>query len=307
MLRFLLLLAVGLVGPASAQMKVVATVPDLADIVREIGGDRVEVFTIAKGRENLHAVRLKPSHVVAVSRADVFVQVGLSLEHAWVPGLLEKARNRTIQPGGAGLVTASAGWEPIQVPERLDRSQAACVHPEGNPHMNLSPTGGPHIAGNILEALIRLDPAGEASFRKRHDAWFKRYEEAAKGWARIQEALKGQKVVQSHQEFDYLLEACGIEQVGMLEPRPGLPPTGRHLAGLIKTMRTGKVPVLLTAPAYNDRNVAKVASETGATALELPSMVNGVTAATGWIELMTLLHQGLAEAYGVGLADGVDD
>ncbi|MEZ5980655.1 MAG: zinc ABC transporter substrate-binding protein, partial [Planctomycetota bacterium] len=134
---------------AAEKLRVVATIEDLGDLVRAIGGDRVDVTVLARPEQNLHAVRVKPSHLVAVSRADVFVQVGLALEHAWVPGLLESARNERVSPGGVGFVDAGEGFAAIDVPEHVDRSRAADVHLFGNPHVNLSPDGGPWFAERI--------------------------------------------------------------------------------------------------------------------------------------------------------------
>jgi len=292
-----------LVGVAPAQVRVVTTIPDLADLTRELGGSRVEVTSIAKGRENLHAVRLKPSHIVATSRADLFVQVGLSLEHAWVPGLLRAARNKRVQPGGEGFVNASEGWKAIQVPETIDRRQGADVHPQGNPHVNLDPRGGPQMMRCILAGLLRVDPAGKAHYDARFEAWKERYAAAAERWAKIQAALKGESAVTYHQEFDYLLRACGIRLFGSIEPKPGIPPTVRHLSTLITGMRREEVKVVLTASWSKGKHVGKVARETDAALLELPTMVGANERSQGWIEMMDELHRRLAEAYGVEVAD----
>jgi len=215
-----LLLGAGLLTGAGARaderaapLRVVATIEDLAGLVRTIGGERVDVTVLARDGQNLHGVRVRPSHLVAVSKADVFVQVGLSLEHAWVPGLLEAARNSRVQPGGAGFVDAGAGFPAIDVPVVLDRSQGADVHPDGNPHVNLSVDGAPHFAARILERLVALEPAHADAFRANHAAWLAEYQSARERWdalaaefRRVAE-LRGAPlaVAQYHREFDYLL------------------------------------------------------------------------------------------------------
>ena len=297
------LVALLLAGLAGAQIKVVATIPDLKVLAEAIGGDRVEVTSIARGRENLHAVRLKPSHVVGVSRADLFLQVGLSLEHAWVPELLRTARNKEVQPSGKGFVSASTGWKPIQVPKTLSKREGVDVHPEGNPHINLDPNGGPHMAQRVLEGLIRVDPDGEEAYREGHAAWTERYQEAAERWAKARKAFDGHKVVIYHREFDYLLESLGIEVAAVVEPKPGVPPTGRHLLEVITTARKQKVGVVLTASWSNDRTVEKVADRSDAEIVELPAMVGGHADATDWIAMMDLMHARLADGLGIELPE----
>lgn len=313
MIHLALLAAVAALAPRAGavasptradRLQVVATIPDLADLARAIGGDRVEVISIARGRENIHAVRLKPSHVVATSRADVFVQVGLSLEHAWVPGLLRTARNRDVEPGGKGFVNASEGWEAIDVPETASRRQGADVHLEGNPHVNLAPAGGRHMAGRILAGLSRADPEGRETYEKNHAALVERLEAAEARWAAIGRELRGRKVVEYHKEFDYLFRAHGLELAGTVEPKPGVPPSPGHLARLIGTMREEGVSVVVTAAWSNDKHVAEVARKTGAKLVELPSMVDANAAATSWIAMMDDVHRRLAAAFGIDPAGG---
>lgn len=286
-------------APAAGPLHVLTTVPDLADLVRRIGGDEVDVQAIAKGTENVHAVRLKPSHLVAANEADAFFEIGLSLEHAWVPGLLQAARNKKIQPGAPGFVNVSEGWEAIDVPDSLSRQQGADLHPDGNPHLNLDPRGGRHMADAVLAALVVLRPEAREGFERRHAEWVAELEPAVQRWAALAQALRGKTVVTYHTEFDYLLRGLGLEQVATLEPKPGVPPTPRHLAEVIQAMRERTVPVVLTAGWSNTRTVDDVCSKTGAHKVELPSMVGGAPRADSWIAMMDEIHHRLADAYGV--------
>jgi ABC-type Zn uptake system ZnuABC Zn-binding protein ZnuA len=284
---------------ASAQLKVVATIPDLADIAREVGGERVEVKAIAKGKQNIHAVRVKPSHIVAVSRADLFLEMGLSMEHAWVPGLLQTSRNKKVAVGAPGFVNVSEGWKAREVPADLSRQHGTDLHPEGNPHFNLAPTGGRHIANRVLAALIKIDPAGKEAYRGNHAKYLKRLDEAEMRWKKLGERLKGKKVVVYHSEFSYLLAAHGIEVAGTFEPKPGVPPTPKHLAGLLNVMRAQGVNVVLTAPWSKKRQVEEISKKVGARVVELPTMVGGAKGADTWVELLDLLHSRLGEAFEV--------
>lgn len=280
----------------AAPLKVVATIEDLADIVRTIGGDRVEVTTIARGRENLHHVATRPSHLIAMNRADMFVQVGLSLETAFVPGLLENSRNEKIQPGAPGFVNCSQGWTALDVPAVLSR-KAGDVHPQGNPHMNLDPRAGKQIAERVFEALCTIDPRSKDAYQKRFDDYSKQLADAGERWAQMGKAWQGKKIVVYHQEYNYFAAAYGIEIAGAVEERPGIPPTPNHLAELVERMKADKVSVIATATWSNNREVAEIAGATHARVAELPNQCGGLPGTDTWIGMMDVLHKRLQEAF----------
>jgi zinc/manganese transport system substrate-binding protein len=267
-------------------LRVLVTVPDLADIVRQVGGERVEVTAIARGTENVHSVALRPSVLVAAHRADLFVQVGLSLEHAWVPGLLDQARNPRIQPGAPGFVNAGEGFPALEVPEHISRGHSADVHPQGNPHVNLDPRAGGHFAAAVLAGLLRVDPEHGEHYRERHAAYARELARAAERWAPQLARLRGRQVVAYHGEFAYLAAAAGIEVVALLEPHPGVPPTPAHLSQVTLRMRELGIPAVLTAPWSNGATVERVCETSGARALELPTMVGGAAGVETWIQLI---------------------
>lgn len=284
--------------PAGGPLRVVATIPDLADFVRTIGAERVEVTSIARGSENLHAVVARPSHLVAMSRADLFVEVGLSLEVGFVPGLLEGARNQRIRPGAPGFVNVSEGWTAIEVPADVSR-KAGDIHPQGNPHMNLDPRAGRHIAGRVLAGLVRVDPDAEALYRRNHDALVARLEQAQARWAEQARAWKGQKVVVYHLEYNYLAAAHELEVVGAIESKPGIPPTPNHIARLVADMKARGCKTILTAVWSNNNDVARIAEATGARIVELPNQCGATRETETWIGMMDLVHARLAAAFGV--------
>ncbi|MCC6409441.1 MAG: zinc ABC transporter substrate-binding protein [Planctomycetes bacterium] len=283
------------------KLKVVATIPDLADIVREVGGERVDVSAITKGRENLHLVTARPSHLVALSRADLFVQVGLSLEVAFVPGLMEAARNRKIQPGQPGFVNASEGWDALDKPATVSR-QAGDVHPQGNPHMNLDPKAGRFLAERIRDGLVRVDPGSKSEYEQRFAAYAKKLDDAEARWSEAEKSWAGKKVVVYHQEYGYLCRACGIEILGAIEVKPGIPPTPNHLAELIATMKQQGCTTILTAAWSNNDEVERVASAAGAKVVELPNQCGGLSGTDTWIGMMDLVHKRIGEALGTAKA-----
>jgi len=276
--------------PPAETLRVVTTLPDLADIAREIGGARVDVQSIYKGKENTHALTAKPSHLVAMSKADLFIQVGLSLETSFVPGLLEAARNSRIQPGAPGFVTVSAGWEPLDVPTSVSR-KAGDVHPQGNPHMNLDPRAGEFMADRILAGLVAVDPAGKAEYETRHADYVKRLQAAKARWDAMGAAWKGKRVVEYHQEYDYLVAYYGMELEGKIEPYPGIPPTPNHVAELIERMKHDHASAILTAVWSDNDTVARIAEQSGAKAVEVPNMCGGLPGTDTWIGMMDVLHQ----------------
>ncbi len=282
---------------AGAKLKVVATIPDLADIVREVGGERVEVSSIAKGKENLHNVIARPSHLVALSKADALVQVGLSMEMGFIPGLLEGCGNPQVRPGGKGFINASDGWQPIQVPAVLSR-QGGDLHPQGNPHMNIDPRAGRHFATRVAEGLIALAPEWKAEFETRRDAYFARLEKAEKRWAQFAGEWRGKKLVVYHQEYNYLADVYGLEIVANLEVKPGIQPTPNHLAQVIETMKREQCAVIATALWSKNDFVARVAEATEAKVVELPNMCGGIPGTETWIGMMELVHERLAAAFG---------
>lgn len=288
---------------ASDPLKVVATIPDLADIVREVGGERVEVSTITRGKENLHAVVARPSHLIALSRADVFVEVGLSLEIAFVPGLLENARNERIRPGAPGFVNVSEGWGALDVPQDVSR-RAGDIHPQGNPHLNLDPRAGAHMARRVLEGLTRVDPGSKAEYERRHTAYAERLASAEKRWTEAGAAWKGQRVVMYHQEFDYLAAFHGLETTGKIESKPGIPPTPTHVAELIRAMKEAKCSVILTAPWSNGNDVERIAEATGARVVELPNQCGAVAGSESWIGMMDEVHRRLGQAFAAAKKGG---
>jgi zinc/manganese transport system substrate-binding protein len=301
---FALALALGALGCLSSasllsaddEVRVVCTIPDLADAARRIGGEHVVVHSLAKGTENVHAVRIRPSDLNRTARADLFIEMGLSLEHAFVPGLLENARNKAIQPGAPGFVNCSDGWQPIDVPESVSRSDAADLHPMGNPHFNLDPRGGRHIAERVLQGLIVVAPEREEVFRANHARYLKELDEKEASWADLGKKLKGTRVVTYHGDFDYLLRSLGIERSATIEPKPGVTPTPRYLASIVAKMKKDGISVIVTSAWSNNRSVRFVAEKTGARIVVLPGMVGASKQATTWVALMDDIHRSLVDA-----------
>lgn len=239
-------------------LDVVATIPDLADLVREIGGDAVRVELLVPPGSDPHAVLPKASLLLKLQRADALVCMGLDFEHAFLPALLEKVKNPAIQPGQAGWCCVGESVTPLDVPERLDRGQGADLHPRGNPHFNLDPENGRIMAAAIRDLLVRADPGRAEGHRARWQAWDERAQANIAAWTLRLAPLRGQAFVSYHRSWPYFAQRFGLRSVGEVEPKPGLPPDPAHLISVRKTIESEGVRMLLMEPWYGERNLGRL-------------------------------------------------
>ena len=263
----------------------VTTIPDLADMTRQIGGDQVDVTSIATGVEDIHAVPMKPSFAVTLNRADAVVLLGLEAEHAFLPALLEAARNPKILRDTPGYIDCSIYITPLEVPLRIDRSLGD-VHPMGNPHYNVDPVMGKEAARAIADGLSRLRPEHEADFKKNLAAFEAKLDAAIARWEREAAPLRGKKLVSYHPDLIYFAERFGMEPVGTIEIRAGVDPTPGHIADLEERMRREKVDLVVRELHYPAGLAETVAQKTGAKLVELPVMAGGVPEAKDYISFI---------------------
>jgi len=268
-----LLSAVGADG--AHKLRVVTTIPDFKALVEEIGGDLVDVESLARGSQNAHEVEIRPSLMLRLRRADLFIENGVELD-AWADVAVQGANNPKIVRGAPGRLDASRGINLLEVPTtRVDRSSGD-VHPLGNPHYSLDPELAPIVTQNIVDGLIRVAPELRGTFEKNRQAFLGRLEEAMVRWTRTLEPFKGARVVVYHPDYIYFLTRFGLVQAGMLEDQPGIPPSPQHLAQLIRLMKEERVRIILVQP-WNDLKLAqRVAEDAGAKAIVVPTMVGGV-------------------------------
>lgn len=294
---FALLLILMLGGFAFAQkIRVVTTIPDLADIARQIGKDRVSVESLTLGVRNIHSVQMKPSMVTKLNRADILILMGLYLEHSFLPALLDVARNPRITPRGIGYIDTSEGVIPIDIPQTLSR-QEGDIHPMGNPHYNLDPVMGKLIAKNIAEGLSKAYIELGPFFMKNLADYTAELDRLIPEWQQIARPLDGIQFVSYHQDLGYFARRYGMEQFDTIELRPGIPPTPAHIVQLVKRMKEAKVP-LVTYGTYPSRVPERVANETGARLVNVPLYVGGRPGVESYIELIDYLVNNLTKAVG---------
>jgi zinc/manganese transport system substrate-binding protein len=285
--------------PLAAQaqkLKVVTSTTDLYDIAKAVGGSRIEASHIGEGYQDPHFVEAKPSFVLKLRDADVWAFVGLDLEIGWMPLLINGARNERVRPGGSGYLDVSSAIPLLDVPRgKVDRSQGD-VHPLGNPHYWLDPENGKRIAHLFRTRFSELDPAGAARYAANEKAFADRLDAAARGWADELAAIRGKPVVAWHTSWRYFAEYTGMNIVGFMEPKPGVPPSPSHLAGLIQTMKRTGAKVIIMEPFYDRKMADFVARNTGATVLVLPPSVGGEKGVDDYMKLMQHDISRLAEA-----------
>lgn len=295
MKKILLFLTVALLPlTAAAKVTVVTTLPVFASLVSEIGGDHVEVSSIARANQDPHFLDAKPSYVVALSRADLLVHSGLDLEIGWLPALLLQARNPKIQTGGPGDINTSQGLNIIEIASSADRSQGD-VHPRGNPHTWLLPENGKLIAANIYKHLAQIDPDAESYYKSRFELFLK----TLNGMLATNEAslkkIKGLKIITYHKSLSYFSNFAGLDVVATVEPKPGIPPNSKHIDALIATIKSQGVKAILIEEFY-PRKIPEYLAEKGSIPLVIFTNTTGskdVQTYTGLIKhLITELEKG---------------
>jgi zinc/manganese transport system substrate-binding protein len=268
-------------------LKVVTSTTDLYDIARAVGGPRITVVHISEGYQDPHFVDAKPSFILQLRNADVFAFVGLDLEIGWMNLLLDGARNPRIRMGAPGYLDVSQVISVLDVARgNIDRSQGD-VHPRGNPHYWLDPENGRRIARLFRDKFVELDPAGRAQYDRGFAEFTARLNAAERSWAPLIARIKGKPVVAYHTSWRYLADYTGMNIVGFMEPKPGVPPSPSHLLGLVRTMRQTGAKLIIMEPFYDRRTVDVVAKQTGATVLVLPPSVGGVKGLNDYVQLMT--------------------
>lgn len=297
-MKILSALFVGLLtaGSAAAGLNIVATTPDFGALAEAIGGDKVDVFTIARPTEDPHFVDAKPSFVVKLNRADALIEGGAELEMGWLPALLDKARNSKLEPGKPGRIVASERVQLLEVPATLDRSKGD-LHAAGNPHYTTDALNAKIVAAHIADALSQLDPKSAATFKANLDKFTGALDSKLTEWQKTLAPYKGKRVVAYHNAWPYLARRFDLRIDLFLEPKPGIPPSASHLAGVVNTMKSEGVKIILVEP-YRDRRYAEtVANHTEAVVLDVMPYPGDKGAGGTYIEWMDKLVNSLANAF----------
>jgi zinc/manganese transport system substrate-binding protein len=283
-LMVLLMACLSILSVHAGNIKVVTTTTDLKSITELVGGNKVSVSSIATGYQNPHFVDPKPSYIIGLSNADMFVTVGLDLEIGWSPQLLASSRNTKIQKGAPGYVDASAGIGLLQVPTSANRAEGD-IHIYGNPHYWLDPLNGKVIARNIANGLERVDPSNKSSYEANLQAFYKKIDDKMREWQSKMAAFKGTKIIAYHNEWVYFETRFGLNIVDFMEPKPGIPPSPSQLVKVIKEIKANNIKVIISSPYFTTSSSDVVAKQTGVKELTLATSVGAFESVKNYFDL----------------------
>jgi len=265
-------------------IKIVTTTTDMKSIAEFVGGNKVSVTSIATGYQNPHFVDPKPSYIISLTKANLFVTVGLDLETGWSPQLLSSSRNTKIQKGSAGYVDASEGVNLLQVPIAANRAEGD-IHIYGNPHYWLDPLNGKIIARNIANGLERVDPSNKSFYEANLVSFNNKIDLKLKEWQGKMAAYKGSKIIAYHNEWVYFETRFGLQIVDFMEPKPGIPPTPSQLVKVIKEVTANKIKVIISSPYFTTSSSDVVSKQTGVKELTMATSVGAFDSVKDYFSL----------------------
>jgi zinc/manganese transport system substrate-binding protein len=284
-----LALLYAVIGPppvhAAGKIQVMTATTDLAALTREVGGDKIEVESIARGYQDPHFVDAKPSFLLKLKHADLLIVVGLELEIGWLPPLITQSTNPKIQVGAPGYFDASRFARILEIPTGQVTRAEGDVHPLGNPHYWLDPENGLRIAKGITDKLSEMRPSEAAYFAQRYADFEQRIKQADQRWLAEMKPYAGRKIVTYHRSWPNFAEHFHLYVVGYVEPRPGIPPSPQHTVELIGQMKRDNIRVICVEPYFDLKTPNAIGRETGAQVVVLMPSVGGEKEITDYFKL----------------------
>ncbi|MEE9201247.1 MAG: metal ABC transporter substrate-binding protein [Candidatus Brocadiales bacterium] len=281
---------------AAAKIAIITTSTDLASIAAFIGGDRVKVDHIIQGYQNPHYVDVRPSYMIKLHKADMFVKVGLDLE-LWAPVLAQGARNSKIIKGGPGYVDASVGAEILGIPQVRVTRELGDIHIYGNPHYWIDPLNGKAIAANILAGLKRVSPENSRYFEKNKEEFDRKIDQMLPEWQERMRPYRGTRIVTYHNTWSNFTKRFGLVVAGYVEPKPGIPPSPSHIASLIETMKADGVKIIVQEPYYEPKISRFVANKAGAVLVTISPSIMGEEGVDDYFSLFDYAIDKLTKAF----------
>src|SRR2546427_3204299 len=258
----------------------------LAALAQEVGGDKVDVESVARGYHDPDFIEAKPSFLLKLRHADLLIVVGLELEIGWLPPLISQSTNPKIQVGAQGYFDASRFAKILEIPTGQVTRAEGDVHPLGNPHYWLNPENGLRIAKGVQNKLSEMRPSDAAYFAQRYDSFEQRLKQADEKWLAEMKPYSGRKVVTYHRSWPNFAEHFGLNVVGYVEPRPGIPPSPQHTVELIGQMKRDGVKLILVEPYFDLKTPNSIARETGGQAVRLPPPAGGAKETTAYFKII---------------------
>lgn len=285
MTKYLIVLGLALLAlPLRAELSVFATVPEWGALVKEIGGDKVKLYTATTALQDPHRIEAKPSLLAQARRAQLVVAVGAELEAAWLPLVLRDSGNAGIQSGRPGYFEAASFVTRLDIPVVLDRAHGD-VHAGGNPHIHLDPRNVLKVGQALATRMAELDVSNATAYQSGYKAFAEKWQVAMLRWEKEGAALKSVPVLVHHSSFSYLAQWLGLKVVGSLEPKPGIEPTSGHLTALLNQQQAGPARMVLRAAYNQDTPSHWISGKAGIPAVLLPYTVGGTPEATDLFSL----------------------
>jgi len=222
--------------PVAANINVFACEPEWGELAKELGGNRVSVYSATTAFQDPHHIQARPSLIARMRRADLLICTGSGLEVGWLPVLIRQSGNNRVQVGKPGHFTATHYVTTLEKPVIVDRSQGD-VHPGGNPHIQTDPRNILKVATALHHRLIQIDSAHKSDYNAHYQAFSKRWKSALARWKLASAPLRGVKIVVHHKAWAYMLDWLGIQSVATLEPKPGVPPSAGHLSAILSQLQ----------------------------------------------------------------------
>jgi ABC-type Zn uptake system ZnuABC Zn-binding protein ZnuA len=288
-------MALALPGYAEERIQVVTTTTDLRSLTEAVGGERVAAVSLVPANMDAEDYQPKPQDVLRLKNARLLVRVGLDYD-LWVDRPLAQAGRPEIRRGGPAYVDASFGIAVLELRGMSVGPSDGHAHGSGNPHYWLDPKNAEIITGTILEALARIDPANAATYEANRQAFLARLNAKLTEWETKLAPLQGMPIVAYHNSWPYFARRFRLDFVGFIETKPGVPPSPSHLAGIVKTMRERGVRIVVREPQEPERDVAFVASKTGALIVKLAASVGALPRTDDTISLFDANVEALTSA-----------
>jgi len=285
-------------APAQELIHVVTTTTDLRSLAEAVGGDFIDAVSLVPANFNAEEYQPKPQDVLRLKNARLVVRVGLDYD-LWFDRLLQASATSDIKRGGPGYIDASFGIAPLEVRGVTVGPGDGHAHGSGNPHYWLDPKNAEFITANILEGLTRIDPANTKRYEANRQAFLARLVRKLTEWETRLAPLKSMPLIAYHNSWPYFARRFRLDFADFLEIKSGVPPSPSHLAGIIQTMRTRGVRVVVREPHEPERDLAFVAAKTGASVAVLAASV-GALPGTG--DYLSLFETNVAALVGAAVA-----
>jgi ABC-type Zn uptake system ZnuABC Zn-binding protein ZnuA len=283
-------------GGAEPPLRVLATLPDLWVITRAVVGDLGQVQVATRPGQNPHDLEIRPSQILLVRRAEILVRNGLA-EDAWIDPVVESSGNPRLLRGSPSVIEGARGLALLKVPSGpVDRSLGD-VHPSGNPHYTLDPGTMPAVTATIASGLARLRPDLAPRLDANRREFLARVEAQLQRWRETLAPYRGARVVSYHDSWPYFYRAFGLVELGVVEDRPGVPPTPQHLVTLVRQMRDQGARVVVLESWYPSDTAAAVANQAGAKLVVLPQSPGAIPGTEEYVAHMDYLVTTLARAF----------